>query len=84
MKDLTLLVWLTQLGMSVAVPLAMFVMLGVWLHNDLGWGSWTIWAGLFIGLCCAITGFRDSLKAMDRISSNKKKNPPPVSFNEHR
>ena len=83
MKDLTLLVWLTQLGMSVAVPLAMFVMLGVWLHNDCGWGNWTIWAGLIIGLCCAITGFRDSLKAMDRISGSKKKDPPPVSFNKH-
>lgn len=83
MKDLTLLVWLTQLGMSVAVPLALFVMLGVWLHNDLGWGSWTVWTGLIIGLSCAITGFRDSLKAMDRMSQNKKKDPPPVSFNEH-
>ena len=83
MKDLTLLVWLTQLGMSVAVPLALFVMLGVWLHNDLGCGSWTVWTGLIIGLSCAITGFRDSLKAMDRMSQNKKKDPPPVSFNEH-
>ena len=84
MKDLTLLVWLTQLGMSVAVPLALFVMLGVWLHTDLGLGSWTIWAGLVIGTCCAVTGFRDSLKAMDRMSRNSKKDPPPVSFNEHR
>lgn len=84
MKDLTLLVWLTQLGMSVAVPLALFVMLGVWLHNDLGWGSWTIWAGLIIGFSCAVTGFRDSLKAMDRINRNNKKDPPPVSFNQHK
>ena len=83
MKDLTLLIWLTQLGMSVAIPLALFVMLGVWLHNDLGWGSWTVWTGLGIGLCCAVTGFRDSLKAMERMSRNKKKAPPPVSFNEH-
>lgn len=84
LKDLSLLVWLTQLGMSVAVPLALFVMLGVWLHNDLGWGSWTVWTGLGIGLCCAVTGFRDSLKAMERMSrKNRKKDPPPVSFNEH-
>lgn len=83
MKDLILLVWLTQLGMSVAVPLALFIMLGVWLHNDLGWGSWTVWTGLIIGLCCAATGFRDSLKAMDRLSKDKKQDPPPVSFQEH-
>ena len=83
MKELTLLVWLTQLGMSVAIPPAVFVMLGVWLHKDLGWGSWTIWAGFVIGMCCAVTGFRDALKSMERISRNKKKDPPPVSFNEH-
>ena len=32
MKDLNLIVWLTQLGMSVAVPLAGFVLLAVWLR----------------------------------------------------
>ena len=83
MKDLTLLIWLTQLGMSTALPLAFFTILGIWLHKDLGWSIWTVWAGLCIGLCCAVTGFRDSLKAMERMSRNKKNDPPPVSFNEH-
>lgn len=83
MKDLTLLIWLTQLGMSVALPLTFFSILGFWLRNALGWGSWTVWAGISIGLCCAVTGFRDSLKAMDRLSRNKKNGPPPVSFHEH-
>lgn len=84
MKELNLLVWLTQLGLSTALPLAGFVLLGVWLHRSIGWGLWTIWAGLFLGLVCAIQGFRDSLRAMERMSRDKKKNdPPPVSFNEH-
>ena len=83
MKDLTLLIWLIQLGLSVALPPALCVLLGVWLHSDFGWGIWTVWAGLGIGLYCAITGFRDSLKAMERLSRNKKKDPPPASFNEH-
>ena len=39
MKDLTLLTWLTQLGLSVAVPLGGFVWLGVWLRDSLGWGN---------------------------------------------
>jgi len=84
MKDLSLLVWLTQLGFSVAFPLAGFVLLGVWLHNDRGWGSWTVWAGLILGLICAAVGFRDSLKAMELMSRDKKsKDDPPVSFNDH-
>lgn len=83
MKDLKLLVWLTQLGLSVAFPLAGFVLLGVWLHGSCGWGVWTVWTGLVLGLICAVNGFRDSLKIMDRISGDRKAEPPPVSFNEH-
>ena len=36
MKDLSLLVWLTQLGLSVAVPLAGFILLAVWLRSRFG------------------------------------------------
>ena len=83
MKELSLLVWLTQLGLSTALPLAGFVLLGVWLHQSVGWGVWTIWAGLILGLICAVRGFLDSLKIMEQISKEKAKDPPPISFNEH-
>ena len=32
MKNISLLLWLTQLGLSVAVPLGGFILLGLWLH----------------------------------------------------
>ena len=84
MKDLTLLVWLTQLGLSVAFPLAGFILLAVWLRSSFGWGDWVIWVGLILGLTGAVNGFRHSLKAMELQSRGKKKNdPPPVVFNEH-
>ena len=83
MKDLTLIVWLTQLGMSTALPLGGFVLLGVWLRNQFGMGQWVIWAGVVVGVICAINGFRDSLKAMSRIAGKKKKEDPPISFNDH-
>lgn len=84
MKDLTLLVWLTQLGLSVAFPLAGFILLAVWLRSSFGWGDWVIWVGLILGLTGAVNGFRHSLKAMELQSRSKKKNdPPPVVFNEH-
>jgi exosortase/archaeosortase family protein len=83
-KELSLLVWLTQLGLSVAFPLAGFILLAVWLRNSLDWGQWVIWAGLALGLICAVNGFRHSLKAMDLLSRDrKKKQAPPVAFNEH-
>lgn len=83
MKDLNLLVFLTQLGFTVAFPLAGFVLLAVWLRDRFQWGSWVIYAGLVLGLICAVTGFRDSLKTMERLSRDSKKKDPPVSFNEH-
>lgn len=84
MKELNMLVWLTQLGLSAALPLAGFTFLGIWLHNSLGWGVWTVWAGLILGLITAVQGFRDSLKAMERMAEPARKEKPPVSFNEHK
>ena len=84
MKDLSLIVWVTQLGLTVAVPLAGFILLGVWLHESCGWGVWTVWAGIFLGIYSAIDGLRASLKILDRVGNKKKDTEsPPVSFNDH-
>lgn len=84
MKNLSLLVWLTQLGFSVAFPLAGFVLLAVWLQNRFALGSWVIWAGVIVGVICAADGLRTSLKAMARLSKSKQDDePPPVFFNDH-
>ena len=52
MKNLTLIIWLTQLGFNVAFPLAGFVLLAVWLQNRFDWGAWVIWAGVAVGVIC--------------------------------
>lgn len=84
MKDLSLLVWLTQLGLSVALPLAGFVLLGVWLNQRFALGTWVVIAGLVVGLCSAIAGLRSSLRLLERLTRQKKDDaPPPVSFNDH-
>lgn len=83
MKNVSLLVWLTQLGLSVAVPLGGFVLLAVWLRQRFGLGVWVVIAGVILGIICAADGLRTSLKAMDRIAKDKKEEKPPVSFNDH-
>ena len=84
MKNLNLLIWLTQLGISVAVPLGGFVVLAVWLRQRFDLGVWVIIAGVAIGLYCAVNGLRSSLKSMARLAKDKKEEiPPPVSFNDH-
>lgn len=84
MKDVTLLVWLTQMGLSIAVPLGGFIVLALWLHNSCGWGKWVILAGIGLGLYSAFEGLRASVRAMQLITrKNKNDEPPPVAFNDH-
>ena len=83
MKDLTLLVWLTQLGLSVVLPPAGFILLAVWLRNQFSWGIWVIWVAIVLGLYFAVTGFLSCLRTLKRLTDDGKKDPPPVSFNEH-
>ena len=83
MKNLHLLVWLTQLGLSTAVPLAGFVLLAVWLKNRFDLGLWVVLLGIGLGLFCAIDGFVRNLKVLNRLSKEKEKEEPPVSFGEH-
>ena len=84
MKDLSLLVWLTQLGLSVALPFGGFILLALWLQSEWGWGQWVLWVGIVLGVICAVDGFRSSIKAMERLSKRKDDpEPPAVSFNDH-
>ena len=83
MKNLNLLVFMTQLGLSVALPPLGFILLACWLRNRWGWGDWVIWVGIVLGIVCAIDGFRTTVKAMNRMDHRKDAQTPPVSFNDH-
>ena len=85
MKDLNMLVWLTLLGLSVAGPLAGFVLLALWLRRQFDLGIWVLILGIILGISGAIDGFRVSMKAMEQMSKHKpgETGPPPVSFNDH-
>lgn len=84
MKDVNLLIWLMQLGISVAVPLAGFILLSVWLHNARGWGFWVVIVGIVLGILSAISGLRSSLDYLSKASKSKDEDEQNViSFNEH-
>ena len=83
MKEFNLLVWLTQLGISVAVPLALCTIGSVWLRNRFQLGPWVLFVGIGLGLFCAIDGFCRSLKLLEQQNKDKKEKTPPVSYGEH-
>ena len=82
-KDLGLLSFITQLGMSVAAPLAGFTLLGVWLKNRFGLGVWIVLVLMAVGLISAASGFMTTLKTLEKRESRKDK-PASDSFNEHK
>ena len=77
MKELSMLLWLTQLGASIAFPLGGFVWLAVWLRDKYELGVWVIIAGAVLGVAGAVDGLRYSLKAMELMSRDKKENKKP-------
>ena len=83
MKDMKLLIWITQLGISVAAPLGGFMILAVWLRDRFSWGNWVVIVGAVLGLICAAEGLLSSIRAMRRMQGAKEKEDPGVSFNEH-
>lgn len=86
MKDLGIIIWLTQLGISVVCSLVGCVLVSIWLRNRFGLGSWVVIVGIVLGVAGAVGSLKDALKAMDRhVKQNKPEDepPPPVSFNEH-
>ena len=83
MKNVNLIVWLTQLGLSAAIPPVVFILLAVWLRNRLQWGNWVIVVGVVIGIVCAINGLRNSMKTMETMVGEKKEEKQPLAFNNH-
>jgi len=84
-KELNMLVWLTQLGISVTVPLAAFTLAGLWLRERFRLGAWIVIVFCALGFLFAVKGFCQSMKLMALMekNANRKKDPPPVSFNDH-
>ena len=83
MKNLSMIIWFTQLGLSVSLPPAGFIFLAAWLRRSYGLGNWVLWIGIVLGVVGAIDGLRTSLKAMSKLSEQTDQEEPPVSFNEH-
>lgn len=81
-KFTSYLVWLTQLGLSVAVPLVGFILLAVWLHNSRGWGGWVVALGILLGILGAVGGLYNGFKTLHRLMGREEKKPP-VGYNRH-
>ncbi len=77
------IVWLTQLGLSVAAPLLVSVLGSVWLRGHFGLGNWIVALGAVLGVGASFASLWHNLKAMERQA--KEDDPDPgANFNGHR
>ena len=83
MKDARMLVWITQLGLSVATPLAGFILLGLWLQHRFSMGKWVVILGCVIGMISAVDGLRSTLKTMAQMDRKDHPEEKTLSFNSH-
>lgn len=82
MKVLSLLLWVTQFGLSVLFPPCFFLWLAAYLQQNHGFGIWTSIVGGTLGLLIAISTAKANWRSM-RKEAEAGSAPPPVSFNDH-
>lgn len=84
MKLLSLLMWVSQFGLSCIFPIILFLWLGVWLRAKFGLGIWILLLLGILGIMTSVSTARSCLrslrKAAEEASSGKE---PPVAFNNH-
>ena len=81
LKAMRHLVWLTQLGLSLAAPPLLMIWLCWYLQKRFLLGSWVMVVGIVVGLissgCSAYRFYRRT------VQQNRKQEKPPASFNRH-
>ncbi|MGX8698938.1 MAG: hypothetical protein ACSW8F_03290 [bacterium] len=77
------LVWLTQLGFSVAIPPVVFIAGAVWLRDRMGLGAWVVVLGVVVGVLGAAGGLISSFRSIRFLLSEEDGKKPPPSFNDH-
>lgn len=77
------IVWITQLGLSVAAPVVLCVLGSVWLRNRFDLGAWVIVLGVLLGVGASFAALWQNLKELDRQAKDDDADPG-VGFNDHK
>ena len=86
MKQISLLLWVTQFGFSILFPVCFFLVAGTWLQDRFDLGPWILVVCGVIGLLTSVSTTRSCIRAMRKEADAQKKESdqvPPVAFNDH-
>ena len=82
MKALRHLVMLTQFGLSIVLPLVLYILLDRYLMHRFSLGGWVMILGIFLGIGSAVSGLVKGLRHLQK-EAERDKDPAPPSFNDH-
>ena len=84
MKTLSLLLWVSQFGLSIIFPTLFFLLLAVWLQAKFGLGMWIVFVFGIVGVLTSIQTAKTCLQSLRKAAEEASDEaPPPVSFNDH-
>ena len=84
MKVLSMLLWVTQFGLSILFPLCFFLMLGAWVQNRFSLGMWVIALFGILGLLITIRTVKVNLRSLRKAAEEAaSQDTPPIAFNDH-
>lgn len=84
MKVLSLLMWVTQFGVSIIFPTLFFLWLGTWLQMKFGLGMWVLCLCGIVGVLTSVSTTRSCLRAMCKAAEAlSDREEPPIAFNDH-
>jgi len=80
-KALEDLVWLTQLGLNMLLPLVMCLGGAWWAVNNWNWPEWAFLPAVLLGIAAGAQNFWYFAK--EHMDRTKKEKPKRVGFNSH-
>lgn len=83
MKILSLLIWVTQFGVSVVVPPCFFLWLASWAQNTWGVGNWIYAVCGLLGLLVSWNVACRNLDMMQKEVRKSESNKKDKAFNDH-
>lgn len=84
MKFLSLIVWVTQFGVSLVFPTLVFLWLGIWLQGRFDLGVWVVFLCGVIGFMTSVSTAKSCWRSMKKEAfGSDGEDEPPVAFNSH-